>query len=345
MNPIIKPANTERVYDAVSNAGVDVTQWHRTSAGAPVKNPAANPHYCYRWAFFEPASCAALCIWWEDVASDALGAYYESNSRGEAMGLESAVEDWRHTDTERKQAKRWAGSAREFDAVVKQAYWGKLPVKCILVARDSSAVPGRFERSEARYRELDTTPWHVETYEMETGRYVIRRGPLLATNPIDVDGEMQPPSSGAADGHILTESISAVVELAAQDEGDTQDEPAADQFTNSDRPIQYERNGLVYERLKWVRDIALKRAGGRCELSSCQAYGFRKGDGSVYLETHHVIPLSAGGLDSPTNVIALCPNHHREAHYGELRDEMLAQFQSLLQVVPASRAPTLNGEA
>jgi 5-methylcytosine-specific restriction endonuclease McrA len=87
------------------------------------------------------------------------------------------------------------------------------------------------------------------------------------------------------------------------------------------------RNGQVYERLKWVRDIALKRAGRRCELSSCQAHGFRKGDGSIYLETHHVIPLSAGGLDSPSNVVALCPYHHREAHYGEHREELRNRFE------------------
>jgi 5-methylcytosine-specific restriction protein A len=326
MNPILKPANTERVYDAVSNAGVDVTKWHRTSAGAPVKNPAANPHYCYRWAFFEPASCAALCIWWEDVASDALGAYYESNSREEAMGLESAVEDWRHSDTERKQAKRWAGSAREFDAIVKQAFWGKLPVKCILVARENSVVPGRFERSQARYRELDATPWHVETYDMDTGRYVIRRGPLREPIPIVVESEQQPSSPGAADGPISPVLNSSNVGSASDGEGDTQDEPVADQFTNSDRPTQYVRNGQVYERLRWVRDIALKRAGGRCELPSCLAHGFRKGDGSIYLETHHVIPLSAGGSDSPSNVVALCPNHHREAHYGETRDQLQEQF-------------------
>jgi len=40
-------------------------------------------------------------------------------------------------------------------------------------------------------------------------------------------------------------------------------------------------------------------------------------DGRLYLETHHIISLSENGSDEVGNVVALCPNHHREAHYGE----------------------------
>ena len=43
--------------------------------------------------------------------------------------------------------------------------------------------------------------------------------------------------------------------------------------------------------------------------------------GSIYLESHHIHPLSEGGADTIENVIALCPNHHREAHFGENRDQ------------------------
>ncbi|WP_256325004.1 HNH endonuclease signature motif containing protein [Nitrosomonas sp. Nm132] len=42
----------------------------------------------------------------------------------------------------------------------------------------------------------------------------------------------------------------------------------------------------------------------------------RKHDGSPYLEVHHKIPLAFGGEDTVVNAIALCPNCHREAHYG-----------------------------
>jgi len=34
----------------------------------------------------------------------------------------------------------------------------------------------------------------------------------------------------------------------------------------------------------------------------------------AYLDKHHIIPLSEGGLDLPSNITYLCPNCHRLAH-------------------------------
>lgn len=45
-------------------------------------------------------------------------------------------------------------------------------------------------------------------------------------------------------------------------------------------------------------------------------------DGRAYLETHHVVPLSEGGADSTSNVVALCPKDHKRAHYAVDRDEI-----------------------
>jgi 5-methylcytosine-specific restriction protein A len=53
-------------------------------------------------------------------------------------------------------------------------------------------------------------------------------------------------------------------------------------------------------------------------------------NGKVYLETHHVIPLAEDGPDTESNVATLCPNHHREAHHGEIRDKMKQQLLSRL---------------
>lgn len=52
--------------------------------------------------------------------------------------------------------------------------------------------------------------------------------------------------------------------------------------------------------------------------------------GAVYLETHHIVPLSEGGADSLMNVVALCPNDHRRAHYSL---EQLAIRRRLLSMV------------
>lgn len=70
----------------------------------------------------------------------------------------------------------------------------------------------------------------------------------------------------------------------------------------------------VRSRSAAVRAYALRRANGRCEY--CGEPGFTLCNGSIYLETHHVVSLSNGGPDSVANVVGLCPNHHRQAHYG-----------------------------
>jgi 5-methylcytosine-specific restriction protein A len=59
---------------------------------------------------------------------------------------------------------------------------------------------------------------------------------------------------------------------------------------------------------------------------------FSHGWGGFYLEGHHVIPLNCGGLDDERNVVAICPDDHRRAHYGEdrhvLRDRMISDVLS-----------------
>ena len=54
------------------------------------------------------------------------------------------------------------------------------------------------------------------------------------------------------------------------------------------------------------------------------------GDGRVYLETHHIVPLAENGRDTEQNVIALCPNEHREAHSGAKKIELRQLFADLI---------------
>jgi 5-methylcytosine-specific restriction protein A len=74
-----------------------------------------------------------------------------------------------------------------------------------------------------------------------------------------------------------------------------------------------------------VRRYVIRRAQGKCEL--CGKLGFIMPDGRRYLETHHILSLATNGADSVDNVIGLCADHHREAHYGigadSLNDRML----------------------
>lgn len=60
----------------------------------------------------------------------------------------------------------------------------------------------------------------------------------------------------------------------------------------------------------------LDRAAGTCQRCFSSAPFARRTDGTPYLEVHHRKPLAAGGDDTLENAIALCPNCHRELHYG-----------------------------
>ncbi len=66
-----------------------------------------------------------------------------------------------------------------------------------------------------------------------------------------------------------------------------------------------------------VTAYVLQRAQGTCERCSCPAPFHRKSDGTPYLEVHHLEPLADGGADTVENACAVCPNCHREMHFGE----------------------------
>ena len=66
-----------------------------------------------------------------------------------------------------------------------------------------------------------------------------------------------------------------------------------------------------------VKAWVLRRANGTCERCDKQA-PFKMPDGTPYLEVHHLRTLADGGSDKVTNAVGICPNCHRELHYGRL---------------------------
>jgi len=99
----------------------------------------------------------------------------------------------------------------------------------------------------------------------------------------------------------------------------------------TDAPGRTKSEVWTYPRDPIVRDAVLQRANGKCEF--CGVLGFLKPDDTRYLESHHIIALAKDGADRPTNVIALCPNDHREAHYGkrceEIERKMILKLQDM----------------
>ena len=88
----------------------------------------------------------------------------------------------------------------------------------------------------------------------------------------------------------------------------------------TDEPTRVESVQWTYARDPGVRAEVMKRAKGQCEF--CGEPGFLKSDGTRYLECHHIIALANDGADRLSNVIALCPTDHREAHFGKSSKEI-----------------------
>lgn len=73
--------------------------------------------------------------------------------------------------------------------------------------------------------------------------------------------------------------------------------------------VRYNRNPYLAEYVK-------RLANGICQGCKQPAPFYSKQLGEPFLESHHIDPLANGGLDTLDNLIALCPNCHREKHYG-----------------------------
>ncbi|RWH25247.1 MULTISPECIES: HNH endonuclease signature motif containing protein [unclassified Mesorhizobium] len=70
-----------------------------------------------------------------------------------------------------------------------------------------------------------------------------------------------------------------------------------------------------------IGDTVKAANGYRCQI--CDVLGqrwdaFIKPDGSPYVEAHHVVLVSTlrGDVLGPQNIITVCPNHHRQLHFG-----------------------------
>jgi 5-methylcytosine-specific restriction protein A len=65
-----------------------------------------------------------------------------------------------------------------------------------------------------------------------------------------------------------------------------------------------------------IKKYALLRANGQCE-NCVEDAPFLNSNNIPFLEVHHIFSLADDGPDHPINVAAICPNCHREAHYGK----------------------------
>ncbi len=128
-------------------------------------------------------------------------------------------------------------------------------------------------------------------------------------------------------------------ELLSGDKLDTSNDDDAIDDLGSDHPVKALGVAQRYKRDFRVREAVLARANGICEL--CGKPGFICNDDTRYLEAHHIIALANDGADRPTNVIALCADDHRKAHFGRESDQIEKEMIRIVEKL----ASAANGQS
>ena len=325
------PTKLLNVMDLIAQAGIDVVPWQTTADGRPVKNPRANPSFCYDWEFGSEKEGFLVCVWHAslsliDLPSGQAIAYKE-NIRDLALGLDRMAIDRTQPGDERSRARSQAKRARAFDRALQLSFRRATPVRVIVNQGDQR------DRSElgkgsstVKLRKLDTENWFMHAYDNDSGDTLLVRGlPLESvllpaaevwSEPVAMESHVQEDAAQQGADDVVEE----MAVLAAPE--------FADQFSAAASATLREVTTLIRDRSVAVREVVLHRAQGACEL--CGEPGFVTAAGAVYLETHHVVPLAEDGPDHPTNVVAICPQDHRRAHYARDRDDIASRLKAIL---------------
>jgi len=100
------------------------------------------------------------------------------------------------------------------------------------------------------------------------------------------------------------------------------------------KPAKYSSKSEGFARDAAVVAYVLEQSGGLCECCRNKAPFFKE-NSEPFLEVHHVKHLSNDGSDKVTNAVAICPNCHRELHYGidkkSLVDLLFSQVGRLIR--------------
>jgi 5-methylcytosine-specific restriction enzyme A len=135
--------------------------------------------------------------------------------------------------------------------------------------------------------------------------------------------------------------VAAAAEEAADDSEDTQPPLTPQSYADlcddiDNRPPKSGRRRQRparndYERSEKARRAVRQRATA-CENPACTGMPPDVGtDGGPLLDVDHVRPLSRGGADHPSNMIAICPNCHRAKTFGRKARAWEAKFLKVAQ--------------
>ena len=92
----------------------------------------------------------------------------------------------------------------------------------------------------------------------------------------------------------------------------------------------------------WVKQ-AKEFYGHRCLYEGCENT-FKKPNGALYIEVHHIIPLCLGGEEGIWNLAPVCAHHHKMAHFADKRTRVWLTEYLTREAEERSRGRMLMGE-
>lgn len=148
---LMPPNSIPTTYSLLQRIGMDVSDWSNTTY------PAANPKYCYNWAFVENSDMIAVNLWFGDIREEDDTFKYVVNARERAK-------------TEKRLRKK---RSEDLDKAIEFAWQNRTHIHAILIVERKNASAGSARVSA---RSLDTEKWFVESYNEKTGDAIIARG-------------------------------------------------------------------------------------------------------------------------------------------------------------------------
>lgn len=205
---------------------------------------------------------------------------------------------------------RWAANGSGF------LYYGSGPLGKMKLERGNKAIAEHLEKGRELY-----------LFQAMEGRRIKYSGQFCLDGIIDEEENVLSKFSAPQTIVFRLKSASEVYGPYIEDASDLSsiDFPASDSLRDAALAVApgsllskaSKRN--IWMRSRVIREYCLSRAAGQCE--SCLASApFQRLDGRPYLEVHHIGRLSDGGPDHIENVVAICPNCHRRAHFSEDRE-------------------------
>ncbi|MET3364247.1 HNH endonuclease [Bradyrhizobium ottawaense] len=141
----LRPDRKRLVFDILKELKIDVSDWANYKGP-----PAANPRYCYEWAFEKPDKFVVLCLWHDELQ--------------EENGRIFQIKNYRRRSKNPQPVR--VRRAERADEYIAKAYNQGLPIRVVVVAG----------KDRTKGRILDKLAWAVTSYDFDSGEHLLERG-------------------------------------------------------------------------------------------------------------------------------------------------------------------------